>query len=108
MSTNSKAKPRKFKEKIDLDEITNKFMNEGLKPNIHTSTEGAVGGINNDPWLDLDSEIARLENKEASLKNMLTLKQLIRNISSLHNNLQHDEEPQQTSTEEPRILHSEH
>ena len=76
MSTNNKAKPRKSKEKMDyrkladilseLDEITNEFMNEGLKPIIHrysphTSIQVAVGGISNDRVLDLDSEMARLE-----------------------------------------------
>ena len=76
MSTNNKAKPRKSKEKMDyrkladilseLDEITNEFMNEGLKPIIHkcsphTSKQVAVGGISNDRVLDLYSEMARME-----------------------------------------------
>ena len=101
MSTNGK-KTRKAKQNIDyrkladissdLEEITRDFMNEGLslKPTIdhcspHNTTEGAVGDINNP---DLDSEIARLEKEEASLKKMLTLKQLRKNISTLQDSLQ--------------------
>ena len=94
----------------DLDEITKEFMIEGLKPNInkcspHTFTEGAVCGITNDPGLVLDSEIARLENEEASLKKMLTVKQLRRNMSTLHNTLQQNDEQQVISENEPPERH---
>ena len=87
MSTNGKKQEKPNKTLItensqmeDLEEITRDFMNQGLslKPTIyhcspHNTTEGAVGDMNNP---DLDSEIARLEKEEASLKKMLTLKQL--------------------------------